>query len=132
MGVRRSCPGEPGLSPVRPTFHLVPAEVWTAADPAAPYAATSLASEGFIHCTDGADALVETANRHYRTDPRPFVVLSIDLERVTAPWSVEDAARIYPHVFGPIERRAITGVHHLDRAADGTFTVLRLAGSVPA
>ena len=29
--------------------------------------------EGFIHCTDGADELVATANRHYREDPRPFV-----------------------------------------------------------
>jgi uncharacterized protein (DUF952 family) len=47
---------------MRSTFHLVPRDVWLAADPAAPYAAPSLQGEGFIHCTDGADELLRTAN----------------------------------------------------------------------
>ena len=39
----------------------------------APLSRDSLADEGFIHCTDGAEALVATANRHYRDDPRDFL-----------------------------------------------------------
>ena len=44
--------------------------------------APSLEAESFIHCTDGAAAMIATANRHYREDPRPFVVLTIDLDQV--------------------------------------------------
>ena len=61
---------------VTPTYHLTPAEWWAAADPAAPLGSPSLDDEGFIHCTDGADELVATANRHYRDDRRPFVRLT--------------------------------------------------------
>jgi uncharacterized protein (DUF952 family) len=103
------------------TFHLTPREWWEASDPAAPLGAPSLATEGFIHCTDGAANMVATANRHYRDDPRAFVVLTIELDRVTSPWRVEDPGRIYPHVFGPIDRAAIDGVVAAPRDADGTF-----------
>jgi uncharacterized protein (DUF952 family) len=65
--------------------------------------------------------MVATANRHYRDDPRAFVVLTIDLDRVTSRWSVEDAGRIYPHVFGPIDRPAIGAVTDAPRDPDGTF-----------
>ena len=103
------------------TFHLTPREWWEASDPAAPLGAPSLPTEGFIHCTDGAANMVATANRHYRDDPRSFVVLTIELDRVTSPWRVEDPGQIYPHVFGPIDRAAIEGVVAAPRDADGTF-----------
>jgi uncharacterized protein (DUF952 family) len=110
---------------MRSTYHLVPDEEWAIADPAAPYRARSLAAEGFIHCTDGDEALVATANRHYRDDPRPFLALTIDLDAAGSPWTVEDPGGIYPHVFGPIDRAAITDVARLARTADGAFTALR-------
>lgn len=107
---------------MRSTFHLVPAEAWDAADPTQPYEAASLAGEGFIHCTDGRDDLIATANRHYRADPRPFLVLTVDLDRAGSPWTVEDQRGIYPHIHGPIERAAIVSVATLERDSDGTFT----------
>lgn len=105
----------------RLTYHLAPAAWWDAADPHAPLSAPSLESEGFIHCTDGSAAMVETANRHYAADPGDFVVLTVDLARVTSPWRVEDPGRIYPHVFGPIDRSAIVAVVPAPRDADGGF-----------
>ena len=69
---------------MRPTYHLVPADAWTAHDRAVAYAPPSLAAEGFIHCTDGAEAMVATANRHYRDDPRSFLVLTVDLDAIAA------------------------------------------------
>ena len=89
--------------------------------PSRPYAAPSLASEGFIHCTDGDDALIATADRHYRDDPRPFVALTLDLDAVGSPWRVEDAAGIYPHIYGPIDRRAILATAPIQRDPDGRF-----------
>lgn len=109
---------------MRPTFHLVPEAVWSAADPARPYEASSLASEGFIHCTDGASELIATANRHYHDDPRPFLALTVDLDAAGSPWTVEDERRIYPHVHGPIQRGAILTVARIERDPDGRFAAL--------
>ncbi len=106
---------------MRPTFHLVPAVTWAAAAPDRPYEAASFASEGYIHCTDGAAEMVATANRHYREDPREFVVLTIDLDATGSPWRIEDERGIYPHVFGPIERAAIIRVTPIPRDAHGLF-----------
>lgn len=105
----------------RLTCHLVPAADWATTDRSRPYEAASLASEGFIHCTDGDTELLRTADRHYREDLRPFVVLTIDLDRVTAPWSVEDVAGIYPHIFGPIDQAALLAVRSLVRDPGGRF-----------
>jgi uncharacterized protein (DUF952 family) len=105
----------------QPTFHLTPAGWWNEADPSAPLGAPSLATEGFIHCTTGAAEMVATANRHYRDDARGFVILTVDLDRLTSPWRVEDPAGIYPHVFGPIDRAAIVGARLMPRDDDGAF-----------
>lgn len=108
----------------QPTFHLTPAAFWASADPGLPLTAPSLAEEGFIHCTSGADEMVATANRHYRDDPRSFVILTLDLDRIASPIRVEDPRGIYPHIFGPIDRAAIVAARPMPRADDGTFLPL--------
>lgn len=108
----------------RLTYHLLPAADWDGMDRTRPYAAASLAGEGFIHCTDGDVELLRTADRHYRDDPRPFVVLTVDLDRVTARWRVEDPAGIYPHIFGAIDQPAIVAVAELIRDADGRYVAV--------
>jgi uncharacterized protein (DUF952 family) len=113
---------------MRPTFHIVAAEVWAASDPDVPYEAASLASEGFIHCTDGEAELVATANRHYANDPRDFLALTVDLDATGSPWRIDDPARIYPHVHGPIDRAAILDQVALTRDAAGRFSSLDRAG----
>jgi uncharacterized protein (DUF952 family) len=103
------------------TYHLIPVEVWAAADQEAPLERDSLADEGFIHCTDGTDALIATANRHYRDDPRDFLALTVDLDRVQSPWRYDDPGKPYPHIYGPIDRSAIVGTGSVRRNAEGSF-----------
>ncbi len=117
---------------MRPTYHLVPAVAYAESDGATPYRAASLESEGFVHCTDGRTALLDTANRHYRSDPRPFLALTIDLDAAGSRWSIEDAAGIYPHAFGSIERAAIIAVESVERSPDGQFTGLQPWDPTPA
>jgi uncharacterized protein (DUF952 family) len=105
----------------RLTYHLTPLAWWEREPADAPLTAPSLGDEGFVHCTDGAAAMVATANRHYRDDPRPFVILTLDLEHVGSPWRIDDPERIYPHVHGPIDRAAIVAVTPAPRDADGRF-----------
>jgi uncharacterized protein (DUF952 family) len=103
------------------TFHLVAQDAWDAADPSEPYVAGSLSDEGFVHCTDGVAEMVATANRHYRSDPRTFVVLTIDLGGVGSPWRYDVPGSPYPHVYGPIDRAAILQVVAARRDAAGRF-----------
>jgi uncharacterized protein (DUF952 family) len=113
---------------MRTTFHLVPAEVWAVAQPAlqrgTPYAASSLATEGFIHCTDGASELAATFDRYYAGDRRPFLALTLDLNALDVPWRYDDPGSPYPHVYGPISRRAIVRVDRVERGPGGGFAGL--------
>jgi uncharacterized protein (DUF952 family) len=106
---------------VKPTFHLVPAAEWSSLSADAPYAPPTLGREGFIHCTSGADELVETANRYYVADPRPFLVVTVDLDSLDVQWRHDDPGSPYPHVYGPIARDAILAVNPIGRADDGRF-----------
>lgn len=106
---------------MRATLHLVPEARWTAHDPATPYTPERYEEEGFIHCTDGDEAMVAVANRFYRADTRPFLLLTVDLDRTGSPWRFDDASGIYPHVYGPIDPAAVLVVRRLERGGDGAF-----------
>lgn len=103
----------------------MPAADWTAAaaDPA--YAAPSLATEGFVHCTDGEAEVLATGDRYYRGDARPFVVLTIDLDRVGVPWRIDDPRGVFPHVYGAIPRAAVVAVRPIERDPGGSFVRIR-------
>ncbi|MBI5304055.1 MAG: MFS transporter [Chloroflexi bacterium] len=103
------------------TFHLVPLAYWDSLDPRADYTPEPFAREGFIHCTDGADEMARTANRYYRDNPAPHVYLYIDQSRVRAPMRYDAEPRIYPHIYGALNRDAIVAVRPARRASDGAF-----------
>lgn len=109
----------------RRTFHLSPVEVWSAASAGfaegRSYEAASLASEGFIHCTDGVEALGETFDRYYAADPRAFVALTVDLESLGVPWRYDVPGSPYPHIYGAIPPAAVVAVQSVRRGPGGTF-----------
>lgn len=113
-----------------PTFHMLTAERWAAwrdGPSDASYVPDGYAADGFVHCTDGTEQMIATANRHYRADPRPFVVLELDLAAVGAPWRYDDSKRRYPHIYGPLRRACVRSVAPLLRAPDGGFTAIGAA-----
>lgn len=107
----------------RLALHLTGAADWDATPPDEPYRAASLTHEGFIHLTHRPSDMVEVANAYYRSEPGPHVVLTVDLDRLSAPWRY-DGDRRYPHVYGPLDRDAIIDVRPIRRAPDGTFMPL--------
>lgn len=113
---------------MRETFHLVPEAVWTALDHDLPYAAASLAAEGFIHCTDGTGPLGVTFDRYYATDPRPFLALTLDLDGLDGPWRYDVPDSPYPHIYGPIRRSAVLAVSRVVRSPGGLFAGLTPTG----
>ena len=103
------------------TYHLTPEAVWAAQEGEETYRPEAFAEEHFVHCADGEVNLLAAANRYYQGDKRPHVILVVDLGRVTAPVRYEDPDRIYPHVYGPLNRDAVAEVRRAVRLADGSF-----------
>lgn len=103
------------------TLHLLPADVWARTRDEPSYTPDAFAADGFVHCTNGDDELIAAGNRYYRSDPRPFLALTISIDRLTSPARYDDAARIFPHVYGPINREAMIAARTVNRDSDGEF-----------
>lgn len=103
------------------TFHGTPTDYFDLLDPDEHYVSPDFAREGFIHCTDGEARLAETLTAYYRDSADEWLVLYIDKDRVSAPVRYEDEERVFPHIYGPLNRDAIEVVCPIMRAADGTF-----------
>lgn len=104
------------------TYHLIPREDYDLN--VATYAPAAFADEGFIHTTKTIGIVHEVANRYYRADRRAYLLLTVDLDRATAPWRYDAAGEDYPHLYGPLNREAVIDVHPCPRAEDGTFLPL--------
>ncbi len=108
----------------RYTYHYTPVEHFNTFGPGQDYFPPRFAEEGFIHCTDGAENMVKVVNRLYSSDPRDYLVLYIDKERVKSPIKYEDPAEIYPHIYGPLNLDAVVEKRPASRNPDGTFQAM--------
>lgn len=99
-------------------YHLVLADYWHNQDPTGPYLPSDFESDGFIHCTRGSDLLIQVANTYYQDVPGEFLLLVIDEEQVAPEIKYENG---FPHIYGPLNRDAIVGIHTMVRHDDGRF-----------
>ncbi|OQR60922.1 hypothetical protein B6E66_27215 [Streptomyces maremycinicus] len=114
-------------------YHVVPLDEWNSA-PERPYAPASLAHDGFVHCSPDEATTLAVVNAFYRTGARPLLALVLDEERLTATCAWEAASpapppgaardTLFPHVFGPIDRDAVTRVLEVEWDGHGTATGL--------
>ena len=110
--------------PTGVTLHLVPEPVWRTQAGGETFFPEGFAAEGFVHTTQGEAMLLEVGNRYYRTDPRPYLVLDVDLDRVGADVRFDAAGPSFPHVYGPIETAAVIRVRRVERDEEGAFAAL--------
>jgi len=114
---REPLPARPGGT----SHHLVPEPVWDEQAGGGTYLPERFAEEGFVHTTLGEETLIEVANRYYQGDPRPYLVLDVDLDRLAAPVRFDEAGPSFPHVYGPIETAAVVRVRRAERDPGGGF-----------
>ncbi len=107
-------------------FHLCPRSVWESVSDS--YSGDTLATEGFIHCSDPEWVHVPATLRFRgRTD---LVLLEIDPERIDVRVVWEDGSppdpsgRQFPHVYGPLPVSAVVAVHEFQPLPDGSFPPL--------
>lgn len=91
-------------------YHIVLPEVWEEFKDKAFYAAESLETEGFIHCSF-AEQLDAVLDRYYN-NAGDVLILSVEAEKLTSSLISEPSTNneIYPHIYGKINRDAIVGV----------------------
>ncbi|KRV49691.1 hypothetical protein AQ490_20285 [Wenjunlia vitaminophila] len=114
-------------------LHLVRPDEWSR-HPERPYAPASLAEEGFVHCSPDEATALAVADSLYRDTPSPLLVLLIDEAALDAPVRWEDPAPSpppgcppgvrFPHVYGPVNRTAVTGLMQVRRDAEGRSVAL--------
>jgi uncharacterized protein (DUF952 family) len=111
----------------RMIFHITARDQWEESEASGSYKAESLQTEGFVHCST-RDQVVPVANDYYRGQAG-LVLLCIDPDQLTSPLHYEAPSgshagfesALFPHIYGPINREAVTAVVDFPPQHDGTF-----------
>lgn len=95
-------------------YHIVTPEVWDKFKDENFYAAASLATENFIHCSFREQ--IETVLQRYYKGAETVLILEIEPEKLVSKLVNEPSTNgeIYPHVYGEINRSAIVGIEKRD------------------
>ncbi len=119
-------------------YHLTPAGYYHRQAKNQAYKPERFTQDGFIHCTSGADMLVEIANAYFVDLPGNLLALEIDPTRLTAPLKFEapippplageenltpDPGVLFPHIYGPLNRQAIIDCFALQRDKAGQWRI---------
>lgn len=101
-------------------YHVTTMQEWRAAMEKGSYSAPSLATEGFIHCSEAQQ--VSGVVERYFSGKKDLVKLLIDTGRLHSPLKYELAPSVnesFPHVFGPINLDAVIDVQELGQPFAG-------------
>ena len=116
-------------------LHLLPSSTWQELAGEERYLPAGYDADGFVHCSGTDEVMLAVANRYYRDAPMEdgdeLVVWDVDesLLRAEVRWEAPDpepppgvpAGTLFPHVYGPLELKAVVGVRRLVRDERGAF-----------
>jgi uncharacterized protein (DUF952 family) len=95
-------------------YHVATIASWDAAKISGTYTATSLFTEGFIHCSTKLQ--VQGVLQRYYQGQTHLVLLHIDETLLNAELKYENAPsvnQLFPHVFGAINVNAVVNVEKI-------------------
>ncbi len=110
-------------------FHITSVKEWLAAQSQGEFITSSLAKEGFIHCSL-AQQVLGVANFKYR-DRTDLILLEIDENKVKEPVKYEDLYNLnedYPHIYGPLNLDAVVRILPFLPTNDGIFQLPKELG----
>jgi hypothetical protein len=112
-------------------WHLLPLPHWQSAGDSSFVPGTEDAVP-FVHASPDEATLLAVANDRFADSALPLVALALDESRLSALLRFEAAdpapppgvaaGTLFPHVYGPVERSAVTEVRFARRNAGGRFT----------
>lgn len=92
-------------------YHITTKALWEDAAEKGFYEAFSLKDEGFIHCC--LQDQVQDVLQRYFQGQKELVKLEIETDKLTTPFYYEwspSVGNTFPHIYGPINLDAVTGV----------------------
>ena len=91
-------------------YHIVLPDTWEAVKNNSTYAAESLETEGFIHCS--YDHQLDGVIERYYSAASALMILKLDIGKLTSKLVSEPSTggEVYPHIYGPINLDAVVGV----------------------
>jgi predicted cupin superfamily sugar epimerase/uncharacterized protein (DUF952 family) len=114
-------------------WHLIPLSRWRS-DAGSAHVAVTRDPAGFVHASPDKPTLLAVANALYSRAGEPLVALALDESALSAPVRYEPAGpapppgvpagTLFPHVYGPVERSAVTGIRYLRLDPSGRYTAL--------
>jgi uncharacterized protein (DUF952 family) len=112
-----------GVAAASQLLHITPLSDWQAASAKGHYAAASLETEGFIHLSQPGQ-VVWVANQFY-LGQSGLVLLCIDTSRLAAELRYDEVPGHgrFPHLYGPLNLDAVTGVLPFEPGAEGRFAL---------
>ncbi len=106
-------------------YHLTLEKTWKEAQEIGSYSPPSLASEGFIHCSQ-KEQVLRVANNFFK-DHSTVTLLVINKNRLISPvrWEpgTDKPDELFPHVFGNINLDAVERVYSMKQGKKGLFTL---------
>lgn len=107
-------------------LHIVKKETWDEARKVGEYRGDTLASEGFIHCSQ-PDQVIEVADYVFQ-GTQGLILLVIDEAKVVSEIKYEDPGnnKLYPHIYGPLNIDAVIKTVDFPANDDGTFSLPKL------
>ncbi len=98
-------------------FHIASVAEWDDAKATGAYTTSTrgrtLEQEGFLHASR-ADQVEGVRSRYYADVEEPLVLLTIDTDRLTSPWQVDEVGDdSYPHIYGPLNPDAVVDTRPL-------------------
>jgi uncharacterized protein (DUF952 family) len=104
------------------TYHMSPTSVWEGQKNRDSYLPEAFDQDGFIHATNGLEKLAWVGNEFYTGDRRPYIVLVLDVSKLTSPVRYDGPEELFPHIYGPLNTDAVIGELNVQRDAEGRFT----------
>jgi uncharacterized protein (DUF952 family) len=103
-------------------YHIAPAADVERAARGGSYAPSTLAVEGFVHCSY-AQQVAATAERFFRGQ-KNLLLLEIDPDRLpcrVVAENLDGGVELFPHVYGRLPMSAVLAIRELRCKADGGF-----------
>jgi predicted cupin superfamily sugar epimerase/uncharacterized protein (DUF952 family) len=114
-------------------WHLLPLAQWRS-DPDPRYVPGTAQPAPFVHASPDEATMLAVANAFYRGAGEPLVVAALDESRIAAAvkWEPADpapppgvpAGTLFPHIYGPVDRAAVTGLRYPRADVTGQFVAL--------
>jgi len=112
-------------------YHIADVSEWEQAQRNGAYTTStlgrSLEEEGFLHAAR-REQVPGVWSRYYSGVRRPFVLLTIETDKLTSPWQEDPVGEeTYPHIYGPLNPDAVVRAERLSkRGGTEPFTMLFL------